>query len=282
MSVSGIGSSTTYIYNTRTGRIASKDGCDDDFVSYFNGDTDGNLPDTLNGFDAKKKRDLNNMIMFFQSGHKDVKKLFQENVDEYEITCEVVDAVTNHFSVNGEKVFKAYDMNVFTYIDRINADDLLYKTRNSKEYDPSDNSISIAVGDVFDLGNGYSLMVRENNIFIDGLGSGSEEQDQKARQLAYGMNALIRFADQQWISDRIDEESTPMLLSILREMGVDTDRQFQINGTKCEVRNNRIREVGNRFAVPSSIFNEALKKYEDSLYMPISQNCLDRMGSRGF
>lgn len=270
MSVSGIGSSTTYIYNTRTGRIASKDGSEDDFVSYFNGDTDGNLPDTLNGFDAKKKRDLNDMIMLFQSGHKDVKKLFQENVDEYEITCEIVDAVTNHFSVNGEKVFEAYDMNVFTYIDRITADDLLYKTRNSKEYDPSDNSISIAVGDVFDLGNGYSLMVKENDIFIDGLGSGSEEQDQKARQLAYGMNALIRFADQQWISDRIDKESTPMLLSILREMGVDTDRQFQINGTKCEVRNNRIREVGNRFAVPSSIFNEALKKYEDLLYMPIS------------
>ncbi len=61
-----------------------------------------------------------------------------------------------------------------------------------------------------------------------------------------------------------------MLLQLLRELGIDTDKQFQINGTKCEVKYDRIREAGNRFAVPSSIFNEALKKYEDVLYMPIS------------
>ena len=271
MSVSSIGSSDTYIYNIRTGRLAKKDGSADDFVDYFNGDTNGRLPDTLNGFDAKKKRDINDMIMLFQSGLGNIKGLFQEqNGDEYEITSEIVDAVTTHFSVNGEKVFTSYDMNVFTYMNHINADDLLYKTRNSKAYEPSDNSINIAVGDTFDLGNGYSLEVKENSIWIDGLGSGSEEQDKKARQLAYGLHALIRFADQQWISDCIDRESTPMVLCLLRELGVDTDKQFQINGTKCEIRNDRIREAGNRFAVPSSIFKEAMRKYEDALYMPIS------------
>lgn len=55
MGVSGIGSSNTYIYNIRTGRLANKDGSSDDFVNYFNGDVNGKLPDTLNGFDAKKK-----------------------------------------------------------------------------------------------------------------------------------------------------------------------------------------------------------------------------------
>lgn len=211
------------------------------------------------------------MIMLFQSDCGNAKRLFQEQSgDEYEITSEIVDAVTTHFSVNGEKVFTSYDMNVFTYINHIDADELLYQTRNAKAYDPSDNSIHLAVGDTIDLGNGYSLEIRGNDIWIDGLGSGSKEQDQKARQLAYGLDALIRFADQQWISDRIDRESTPMLLQMLRELGIDTDKQFQINGTKCEVRNHRIREAGNRFAVPSSIFNEALKKYEDVLAMPIS------------
>lgn len=55
MSVNGIGSSSTYLYNIRTGKLATKDGSQDDFVDYFNGDADGKLPDTLNGFDAKKK-----------------------------------------------------------------------------------------------------------------------------------------------------------------------------------------------------------------------------------
>ncbi len=271
MDVSGIGNSSTYIYNIRTGKLAKKDGSADEFVNYFNGDSNGKLPDTLNGFDAKRKRDINEMVMLFQSSLGKAKGIFQEQGgDEYEITSEIVDAVTTHFSVNGEKVFTSYDMNVFTYMDHISADDLLYKTRNSKAYEPSDNSINIAVGDVFDLGNGYVLKVKEDSIWIDGLGSGSEKQDEKARQLAYGLDALIRFADQQWMSDRIDRESTPMLLQLLRELGIDTDKQFQINGTKCEVKYDRIREAGNRFAVPSSIFNEALKKYEDVLYMPIS------------
>lgn len=56
MSVSEIGSSSTYIYNIRTGKLAKKDGSADEFVNYFNGDSNGKLPDTLNGFDAKRKR----------------------------------------------------------------------------------------------------------------------------------------------------------------------------------------------------------------------------------
>lgn len=54
-------------------------------------------------------------------------------------------------------------------------------------------------------------------------------------------------------------------------MGVDTGREFTINETKCEVVNGRIREVGNTHVVPSSIYNNALKRYEEMLYIPLSQ-----------
>ena len=55
-----------------------------------------------------------NMIMLFQSSRGRAKGIFQEQSgDEYEITSEIVDAVTTQFSVNGEKVFTSYDMNVF-------------------------------------------------------------------------------------------------------------------------------------------------------------------------
>ncbi len=277
MAISGIGSSNTYIYHVQTGKLSTKDGSADDFVDYFNGDIRGELPNTLNGFDQKRKGEMQTMLGLIQSGHLKVKGTLQEhNAGEYEITSEIADATTTHFSVNGEKIFTAYGMGAFTYIDDIMSGDLLYKSVEAKGYDPSDNSVNIAVGDVFDLGNGYRLTVKEGSIQVEGPDDADEEKDKKAKQLAYGLNALIRFADQQWIADMIDKESTPMLLNLLRELGVDTSREFQINGTKCEIRYGKIKEVGNRFGIPSSVFNEAVEKYEKFLYTPISERVSEK------
>ncbi len=38
MAVTGIGSVQTYIYNSQTGRLSTKDGSADEFVDYFNGE----------------------------------------------------------------------------------------------------------------------------------------------------------------------------------------------------------------------------------------------------
>lgn len=272
MAVSGIGSSNTYIYNVKSGKLAAKDGSADDFVDYFNGDRNAELTDTLNGFDQRKKSGIENMLMLMQSGHLRVKGMDAvQNQDTFEITSEIEDVLTTHFSVNGEKIFTSYDMCVFSYIDSPTADDLLYRTRDSRGYDASDNSIHIAVGDVFDLGNGYVLTVKDDHIQLDGTDRGQDAADKKAKQLAYGLNALIRFADQQWMSQMIDRESTPVLLSLLHELGVDTEKEFQINGTKCEIRYGRIREAGNRFAVPGQVYRDALKQYEALLSMPVSE-----------
>ena len=35
MAITGVGSSFSYIYNTKTGKISSKDGKDDEFIRYF-------------------------------------------------------------------------------------------------------------------------------------------------------------------------------------------------------------------------------------------------------
>ncbi len=43
----------------------------------------------------------------------------------------------------------------------------------------SDNSVSIAVGDVFDLGNGYRLFVGEEKTHCEGHGYGNGENDEK-------------------------------------------------------------------------------------------------------
>ena len=270
MNITGIGSSFAYIYNFKTGKLSTKDGTADEFVDYFNGDLAGEESESLNGFDACKKADIETMIEMLNDG---ALRLDNPGKEEYEISGEIVDAVKAEYSVDGRNIFAAYKGVTYTAdeIKSFSTQNGPYKTRQSRGYDPTDNSIHIAVGDVFNLGNGYRLRVGIDCVYGEGYGSGSEEDDQKMRQLVRALDSLIRFADQQCFSSWIDAESTPMLLEFLRELGVDTSREFRINETKCEVAYGRISEVGNNFVVPSSIFNKAVKRYEEMLYQPLSE-----------
>ena len=67
MSISGIGSQNTYIYNSQTKRLSTKDGSKDAFVDYFNGDISEDEADSLNGFDARRKGDIETMIEIWSS-----------------------------------------------------------------------------------------------------------------------------------------------------------------------------------------------------------------------
>lgn len=285
MSISGVGSRNTYIYNTRTGKLSSKDGQQDAFVDYFNGDIRGDEDDTLNGFDRARKAKIENLIDNWTQF--DSILLNEPGKVEYEITTEFVDAVTSTVQVDGGKIFTCYSAGFFTHID---PSELFQKagpfqTREHKDYDPSDNSVGIAVGDVFNLGNGYRLRVGEDRVYGEGYGGKNGENDERLQALASGLGALIHFAEGQWSSvmlemnDRLASDldrsdlmggTTPMLLELLRQLGVDTDREFVLNGTKCEVKNGKIREVGNRWVVPSAVRDEALRKYEEEMSRPLS------------
>lgn len=284
MSVSGVGSRNTYIYNTRTGKLSSKDGQKDAFVDYFNEDIKGDEDDTLNGFDRARKSDINHLIEVWTQFDNTL--LNEPGKEEYEITTEFVDAVTSTVQVDGGRIFTCYDGGFFTHID-ISAlnNSGPFRTHEHKDYDPSDNSVSIAVGDAFDLGNGCRLRVGEDQVYGEGYGCKNGENDEKLRALAWGLGALIHFAEGQWfgsmlemgdkaaaVSGRSDlmEGTTPMLLELLRQLGVDTDREFVLNGTKCEVKNGKIRETDNRWVVPGAVRDEAIRKYEEELSRPLS------------
>ncbi len=278
MGISGIGSIHTYIYNEKTGKLSSKDGTKDSFVDYFNGDLSEELTNTLNGFDANRKKDMEAMLMLFHSGL--AKNVFSGSEDgEYEITSEIVDAVTSNFSVNGEKIFTAYHAVQYTdsEIKSFGTVTQPYKTYRSQKYDPLTNSINIAVGDRIDFGNGYMLTVKVDHIYAEGWENRSDEDYKKIEHLVWGLNALIHFADQQWLSSMIDadKDSTPMILELLRELGVDTSREFMVNGTKCEVRNGKIKEVGNNHVVPGTIYSAAVNRYEEMLKKPLTHRKKD-------
>lgn len=272
MGISGVGSRNTYIYNSRTGKLSSKDGQKDDFVDYFNGDINGDESDTLNGFDRARKAEIENLIEVWTQFDKN---LFSDPArEEYEITTETVDAVTSTVQVDGGKIFTCYSGGFFTYIDPsvLFQKEGPFLTHEHKGYDPSDNSVSIAVGDVFDLGNGCRLRVGEDEVCGTGYGNRNGENDEKLKALAWGLGALIHFAEGQW-SDVMLElgDTTPMLLELLRQLGVDTDREFILNGTKCEVRNGKIHEADSRWGAPRAVREEAIRKYEEEMLRPLSE-----------
>lgn len=285
MSISGVGSRNTYIYNSHTGKLSSKDGKKNAFVDYFNGDIEGDEDDTLNGYDRARKADIVNLIETWTQFDKNL--LNDPAKEEYEITTEFVDAVTSTVQVDGGKIFTCYSGGFFTYIDP----SVLFKkegpflTHEHKGYDASDNSVNIAVGDAFDLGNGYRLRVGEDEVYGEGYGYNNGENDEKLTALAWGLGALIHFAEGQWSSVMIEMGdkmasgfgrsdmmggTSPMLLELLRQIGVDTDREFILNGTKCEVRNGKIREVGNYWGAPRAVREEAIRKYEEEMSRPLS------------
>ncbi len=267
MGITGIESVQTYIYNSQTGKLSSKNGSADEFVDYFNGTLSGGSSQSLNGYDDLKKHNIERLIDLNGSWGRN---WFQPDKVEYEITCEIVNGEESSYSVNGKKVLTAYVAATHLLPPRWEDIKSPYKTHQSKAYDPETNSMNIAVGDVFDLGNGYKLKVQEDYIETVGYGTGSAADDEKIRHLEYGLNALIHFADQQCSSCLIWPEHTPMLLSFLQGLGIDTSREFTLNETKCIVQNGMIRESGNKWVVPSSIYNKALQQYEEFLSQPLS------------
>lgn len=274
MSVCGVGSVSSYIYNRKTGRLSTKDGSRDEFVDYFNGDLEGKDSTGLNGFDRQNKGNIKRMMELTQQMELGKDVLEACSGDEIEITSEVEEANTCVYYINGKKIFTAIGAVEYTPEEReiFASFRQPYKTTHPTGYDPLQNRLSIGVGDRFDFGNGYRFTVERDTVKVDSYGNGTAEDYKNADYFAVGVSALIHFGDQQaFASLHRATVSTPMMLEFLRELGVDTDRQFIINETVCEVRNGCIGEVGNRAGVPGSIHRKALKRYREMMSVLLSE-----------
>lgn len=264
MSVTGIGSVYNFIYNTSTKKLSTMDGSKNEFVDFYNGDVKGEDTETLNHFDAHTRYQFERMLYVYGTGMTG-QNPFADN-EEVEITADIENATKTSFYVNGQKSFTAYtgmsylpsEINIFGTIQQP------FKTMDSKPYDAQTNSITIGVGSRFDLGNGYSMTVLKDFVMGEGFGAGSLEDDHRTSMMAGALVSLLHFADQQWFSGTTDEYKD-YILEFLSSQGVDTSREFVINGTHCELVNGKIREVGNDYVVPSTIQQEAIKRYEEKM-----------------
>lgn len=92
----------------------------------------------------------------------------------YEVSTEVMDAVTSDYFIEGKNVFIAHNSVLYSAseIRTFSTITQPYRTQTSKAYDAAANSISIGIGDKFDLGNGHILTVGTNSILGEGYGNG--------------------------------------------------------------------------------------------------------------
>ena len=117
MSISGIGSQNTYIYNSQTKRLSTKDGSKDAFVDYFNGEISADDADSLNGFDARRKGDIETMIEIWSSEEKG--NIFNDPTKtEFEITAKDIDAAESSYYIDGKRAFTGYHCGFFQCIDQ--------------------------------------------------------------------------------------------------------------------------------------------------------------------
>ena len=234
------------------------------FFDFCNGDVKGEDTETLNHFDEHTRYQFTRMLFAYGTGMTGQNPF--ANDEKVEITADIDSATHTSFYVNGQKAFTAitgmsylpYEIQTFGTIQQP------FKTRGYKPYDPSTNSITIGVGSRFNLGNGYSMTVQEDFVWGEGYGNGSKADDERCNMMIGGLNSLIHFADQQYFSSMTDTY-TDYILDFLASQGVDTSREFVINGTHCELVNGKISEVGNDYVVPSSIQQKAVKRYEESM-----------------
>ncbi len=118
MSISGIGSRNTYIYNSQTKRLSTKDGSKDAFVDYFNGELSEEECDFLNGFDARSKYGIKGMIETYSSSDEAQNPFNNPEKTEFEVSAEVFDAAETHFFIDGEHMVTEYDAYFFTLINQ--------------------------------------------------------------------------------------------------------------------------------------------------------------------
>ena len=192
MSITGVGSQYTYMYDAATNKLSTKDGSADKFCDFFNGDLAEKDYGELNGYDMKMKKDIESMIMLFNS---DVQGAHVFNPDEglYEISTEIVQGDTAKYTVNGKHAFTGCVGMQYTKSELKAFTDLQqsYRTTNPQRYNAADNSMNIAIGDIYNIGNGRKIVV-ENN-WMHGIGfSNNNEEINEFNKYLDGLNALMR------------------------------------------------------------------------------------------
>ncbi len=277
MSITGIGTTKSFTYHINAGKLESSNKGDDVFTQWYNGEiSKEELPEEINGYDSDMKNQLEGVLDAYseKNNSKGYKWLTEnEGRDVWNVTVEIKDVDLIEIRVGGVWKTECHlpvlcakeDESIFT------GKNVPYATTLHQDYDATDNSIQIAVGDKFDVGSGYTLVVGKNSVDIIKQPWANPKEWDRIHYLSLALNDFLHFADQQWMSMESSDEINEVVIDFLKRLGVNTEEKFIVNKTRCEIVNGRIREVGNIWCIPSSMYNAAKRRYEELLYQPINK-----------
>ncbi len=95
MSITKVGSSYNFIYNTKTGKLSTKDGSKNEFVDFCNGDVKGEDTETLNHFDEHTRYQFTRMLFAYGTGMTGQNPF--ANDEKVEITADIDSATHTSF-----------------------------------------------------------------------------------------------------------------------------------------------------------------------------------------
>ena len=87
MNVTGVGSTYNFIYNTKTGKLSTKDGSKNEFVDFCNGDVKGEDTETLNHFNEHTRYQFTRMLYAYGTGMTGQNPFADD--EEVEITADI-------------------------------------------------------------------------------------------------------------------------------------------------------------------------------------------------
>lgn len=158
-----------------------------------------------------------------------------------------------------------------TYEDIMVGNDIFsrFTVRADKGFNKSENSISLVPGVDIDLGNGIVLKITDSKVEMHyDERTITEEKFRKAGQIAAALNKFIRYANGQNGSFGFDSEQRKLVETALKKLGIDTSREFIVNGTAFTTTGNvngTLEKVDydHRYAMlPAHMWEEVLNRYD--------------------
>ncbi|MBQ2799778.1 MAG: hypothetical protein IJF03_00135 [Lachnospiraceae bacterium] len=273
MDITGIGTTRSYTYCQTTKKLGTQNS-DDAFVKWYNGEINQEqLPAQINGFDDDVKRDLETILSDY-SQRSGVEGYSEESMqdNDVQVTVHIRDVDCIEYNVNGIKITSYSPVLCSPEDEKIFCgENVPYATTVHQDYNAANNSIQIAVGDEYDVGNGYKLVIGNNSVDVVKTAGADPREWDRVNYLSLALSDFIHFADQQWMSMESSDEINQVVIDFLQKLGVNTEETFTVNKTQCEIVNGRIREVGNMWCIPSSMYNAAKKRYEELMSQSINK-----------
>lgn len=135
------------------------------------------------------------------------------------------------------------------------------------------NQLSLKLGDIFPIRQDYSLKILEDKVIVLNNAGKEDTSNLEAMRMAKMFDLLIRYSNGEITPSRVTGEQGERfdkLCILLKELGIDTTKEFTINNVSSIINNGYLQELNNHcFAYPQEILKELEKEYELFLYQHI-------------